>query len=247
MKILVVTPIVTKNLHAADDFERMVSPDTEVIHTTIDRGPASIESEFDEMLAIPDTVAKIMEGEAKGADAAFIDCMGDPGLKAAREVVRIPVVGPCEASMHMAAMLGLKFSVVTVLDAVIPLFVNNAKIYGVSEKLASVRSVDIPVLELEKDPEAMIQALIRESKNAVEQDGAHAIIFGCTGMSGVASQVQAGLTMNGYEGIPVIDPVEAGMRLAETWVRLGISHSKRTYTYPRNKPVKGYDFVPVVG
>lgn len=54
--------------------------------------------------------------------------------------------------MHFAAMLGLKFSVVTVLYAVIPMFRNNAKIYGVAEKLASVRVVDIPLLEREQNP-----------------------------------------------------------------------------------------------
>ena len=245
MKILVVTPIVTKNLHGAEVFEALVSPDTEIVHTTLDCGPASIESEFDEMLAVPDTVAKIMQGEANGIDAAFIDCMGDPGLKPAREAVKIPVVGPCEAAMHFAAMLGLKFSVVTVLDAVIPMFWNNAKIYGVAEKLASVRSVDIPVLELDQNPVAMVAALVHESKAAVREDGAHVIIFGCTGMSGVAEQVQAGLASSGIN-VPIIDPVAAGMRLTETWVRLGISHSKRTYPYPRNKLVQGYGFVPTV-
>lgn len=246
MKILVVTPIVSKGLHSAETFQSMVSPGTTVVQTTLDCGPASIESEFDEMLAVPDTVAKIMQGEANGVDAAFIDCMGDPGLKPAREAVKIPVVGPCEASMHFAAMLGLKFSVVTVLDAVIPMFWNNAKIYGVAEKLASVRSVDIPVLELDQNPVAMVEALIRESKAAVQEDGAHVIIFGCTGMTGVAEGVQAGLASSGLQ-VPVIDPVAAGMRLAETWVQLGISHSKRTYTYPRNKLVQGYGFVPAIG
>lgn len=244
MKILVVTPIVTEGLHMVEDFQHMVSPGTEVIHTTLDRGPASIESEFDEMLAVPETVAKIMEGAQKGVDAAFIDCMGDPGLKAAREVVDIPVVGPCESSMHLAAMLGQKFSVVTVLDSVVPMFWNNAKVYGVAEKMASVRSVDIPVLDLHRDPEAMIKALVRESVAAVREDGADVIIFGCTGMSGVAQKVQEGMEAAGVAGIPVIDPVETGLRLAELWVRSGLSHSKKTYPYPRKKEIRGYDFVP---
>ncbi len=242
MKLLVVTPITTPGLHVADEFSAMVDPDTEIVHTTLEVGPASIESEFDEMLAVPQTVAKIMEGEKNGVDVAFIDCMGDPGLKAAREVVRIPVVGPCEASMHLAAMLGQRFSVVTVLDSVVPMFWNNAKVYGVAEKLASVRSVDIPVLELHQDPGAMVQALVRESRAAVNDDGADVIIFGCTGMCGVAREVQSGVGE-----VPVVDPVEAGLRLAELLVKTGLSHSKKTYPYPRAKSIRGYDFVPEIG
>jgi len=54
--------------------------------------------------------------------------------------------------MQFAAILGLKFSVVTGLYAVIPMLWNNAKICGVAEKLASVRSVDMPVLERDQSP-----------------------------------------------------------------------------------------------
>jgi len=56
----------------------MVSPDTKIVHTTLDCGPVSIELEFDEMLAVPNTVAKIMQGETNGRDAVFSDCRGVP-------------------------------------------------------------------------------------------------------------------------------------------------------------------------
>src|SRR3546814_4706331 len=84
-------------------------------------------------------------------DAVIIDCMGDPGLKAAREVVSIPVLGPSETAMHLAAMLGHRFSIVTVLDSVVPMIDNLAKLYGMADKLASIRVIDIPVLDLESD------------------------------------------------------------------------------------------------
>ena len=57
----------------------------------------------------PDTILKLLMQKMK-VDAAVIDCMGDPGLKGARECVSIPVVGP-EAAMHYASMLGHKFTV----------------------------------------------------------------------------------------------------------------------------------------
>ncbi|NIM45269.1 MAG: hydrogenase expression protein HupH, partial [Nitrososphaeria archaeon] len=79
--------------------------------------------------------------------------MGDPALHGARELVDIPVIGPAEASMAMASIIGHKFSVVTVLQSVVPIFHNMVAAYGFRDRFASVRSIDIPVLELEKEEE----------------------------------------------------------------------------------------------
>jgi allantoin racemase len=240
MRIHIVTPIITRGLWKPEDFTYVVHPGTELAHTEIDKGPASIESEYDEALAVPDTLAKIVEAEASGADAVVINCMGDPGVKPGREMVSIPVIGPSEATMHLASILGHKFSIVTVLERVAPLFENQAQIYGVADKLASVRWVDIPVLDLEKDRDRLVKALVVESIKAIEEDGAHVIIFGCTGMAGFAEAVEEGLKEKGYEGIPVIDPIIAAIKLTEALVDLGLSHSKKTYPLPPAKKVVGY-------
>jgi allantoin racemase len=79
VKLRVVTPITTKGFMCADDFARIVRPDTVLSHVDLDHGPPSIESEFDEMLAAPETVAKIIEAERDGMDAVVINCMGDRG------------------------------------------------------------------------------------------------------------------------------------------------------------------------
>ena len=240
-RIRVITPIVTEGFRSPDDFSAVVGPETEVSQVQINRGPASIECEFDEALAVPDTIAKIMEAERDGVDAIVIDCMGDPGVKPGREVAHIPVLGPGETAMHIAAILGHKFSIVTVLENVVPLMENQAKVYGVADKLASVRSVNIPVLELEKDRQRLVDAIVDESVKAIEEDGAHVIIFGCTGMMGCAQAVQQELIARGYDGVPVIDPMPVTIKLAEALVDLHLSPSKRTYASPPAKRVVGYE------
>jgi allantoin racemase len=241
-RIRVVTPVLGDGfLRQAEQFQPVAGWQTEVSHVQIERGPASIESEFDEAMAVPDTVAKIIEAERDGVDAVVIDCMGDPGMHAAREAVSIPVLGPGEATMHIASILGHRFSIVTVLSSCIPMMENQARVYGVADKLASVRSVDIPVLELEQDVARTVEALVGESIQAIERDGAHVIIFGCTGMLGCAVGVKAGLAQRGYADVPVIDPMPAAIKLAEALVDLGLTNSKRTYPYPRPKRIAGYD------
>jgi allantoin racemase len=240
MHIRVVTPITTPGFTEAADFEPLARADAEVSVVSLDAGPASIESHFDEALALPDTLAKILEAERDGVDAVVIDCMGDPALGAAREATSIPVLGPAQTSMHLAALLAHNFSIVTVLDAVVPLLEDLAAKYGLASKLRSVRSVDIPVLEL-GDHARLMNALVEESVRAIEEDGAHAIVFGCTGMRGCADGLRASLAERGYPGIPVIDPVIAAYKIAEAVVDLGLAPSERTYPAPREKSIVGYE------
>src|SRR5262249_11251207 len=125
-RIRVVTPVISDGfLRQPEQFEPVAGWQTEISHVQIERGPASIESEFDESVAVPDTVAKIIDAEQDGINAVVIDCMGDPGMHAAREAVSIPVLGPGEATMHIASILGHRFSVVTVLSSCIPLMENQ--------------------------------------------------------------------------------------------------------------------------
>ena len=244
MKLRIITPITTHGFASMDEFIPLMRPDTELSHVEIDHGPASIESDYDEMLATPATVARIIEAERDGMDAVIINCMGDPGMQAGREAVRIPVIGPCEATMHMASMLGHTFSVITVMKSLRRQFENQAKIYGVRDKLASVRGVEIPVLDLESDWNRLVQSLADEAQQAVEQDGAHVMLFGCTGMIGAAQAVEEELADRGYPDVPVLDSMVWAVKLAEAMTDMGLRHSKMSWPEPPEKRIDGYDFLP---
>ncbi|MBI4278471.1 MAG: aspartate/glutamate racemase family protein [Armatimonadetes bacterium] len=244
MRIRIVSPVTMRRApgvatRSVDD-RRQVTVES----VTVQAGPATIECEFDEVMAGPDTVARIIEAEHDGCDAVVVNCFADPAVKAGREVVKIPVLGPGESAMHVAAILGQRFSVVTVLESVAPIIENHCRMYGLAEKLASIRWVNIPVLELHGDETRLRVALVEEAAKAIEMDGAHAIVLGCTGMTGLAVEVQEGLRQRGHAGIPVIDPLEAALKLAEALVSLHLSHSKRTYPYPPAKEIVGYNIRP---
>jgi allantoin racemase len=244
MKLRIITPITTHGFASIDEFFPLVRSDTELSHVEIDHGPASIESDYDEMLATPATVARIIEGERDGMDAVIINCMGDPGMQAGREAVRIPVIGPCEATMHVASMLGHTFSVITVLKSLRRQFEIQAKVYGLRDKLASVRAVEIPVLDLERDRDRLVRALADEAQLAVEEDGAHVMLFGCTGMIGTAQAVEEELTARGYPDVPVIDSMVWAVKLAEAIADMGLRHSKMSWPFPPEKRIVGYPFLP---
>ena len=100
---------------------------------------------------------------------------------------------------------------------------DNAKVYGFDSKIASWRVLDLTVPEM-KDEEKTQAAILREARAAVEEDMAECVVLGCTGMAGQAMKTQEEL------GVPVLDPVLMGVKVAEMratlWKRFGISQSK---------------------
>lgn len=238
--IRIITPIVTTSRLPREELALLEFPGVTVSHVSLAAGPASIESEYEVVMAAPDTVARAVEAERDGADAIIIDCMGDPALRAAREAVRIPVVGPAQASMHVAALLGQRFGVINTSRSVRAMLENSAALAGLSSKLVSIRSVDIPVLELENDMARTAERLTDQAIQAVETDGAEVIIFGCTGMLGCAEAVRNGLLARGHD-VPVIDPIPNAVVLAAGLVRAGLTHSLLTYPTPPEKRIVGYD------
>jgi len=170
-----------------------------------------------------------MEAEKGGYDAVVDHCFGDPALHAARECVRIPVVGAGETSMMLASLLGHKFSVLTVLKETAPQVKRLARSIGVEEKLASVRFIGIPVLQLDENVQSTKTAFMETARKAIDEDDADVLCPGCTGLSMWASEWGEEL------GVPVLDPGGVALKTAETLVKLKITHSARSYPRPRVK------------
>jgi allantoin racemase len=96
------------------------------------------------------------------------------------------------------------------------------------------------VLDLEADLSATARRLVEEGRKAVEEDGAEALIFGCTGLMGCAAGLRDGLLEKGID-VPVIDPIPTAVSMAAGLVRAGLTQSRTTYPAPPQKELLGYD------
>jgi allantoin racemase len=244
--IHVITPIVTAGFRSLSDFEPCCRSDLEVTHSLLEIGPASIESEFDEALSVPDTIRRAVEAERAGAHAIVIDCMGDPGLSACREAVSIPVLGPCQTAAHVATMLGHKFSFVTVLDRLRPMIDHIVSGYGLGSSYAGFAAINIPVLEIFHDSDKLGAALAVKARQTVVENHAGAIVLGCTGFLGLAEKIEKALAADGLH-VPVIDAIPLTIRIADTLVKSGLSHSKHIYPLPGKKAIAGYSMPDLWG
>jgi allantoin racemase len=199
--------------------------ETELKMLMLPRGPEHLEYRYYEALVLVDILHLITEAERQGLDAAIIGCFYDVGLQAARELAeRMPVIAPCEASTHIAATLGDKFSIIVGRRKWIPEMRENVVKYGMKERLASFKSVDLGVLEFHQDEKETARRFREVAREAVERDGAEVIILGCTATYGFYQDLQEEL------GVPVIDSMIAALKTAEFAAelksRLGWSHSK---------------------
>ncbi|MDA5194123.1 aspartate/glutamate racemase family protein [Govanella unica] len=245
-KIRIITPHTTPRPTKLDELAGLDNfIDVTFSQVGLDTGPASIESAFDDALSAVGVVSRAIEAQNEGIDAVIIDCMGDPGLDAAREAVSIPVLGPGETGMHMAAMLGHKFSVVTILDRVCPILENHAKIYGVQDKLASVRPIDIAVNDIAHNETLLIEKLTEQSLLALTQDKASVILLGCTGFLGISEKLSAALQDAGYPA-PVLNPLRTAVMTAFGLISLGLTQSSIAWPPPSPKAIKGFTIPKLV-
>ncbi|MGH7542200.1 MAG: aspartate/glutamate racemase family protein, partial [Gemmatimonadota bacterium] len=194
-------------------------------------GPASVESSIEEHLAVPGLLEAAPGLETEGFDAIVIGCFGDPGLVPARELVGVPVIGPGQASAHVAAQLGLRFGILTVVPEVVPAIRRQMRGYGLEGLLADVRAVDVPVLEIAERRDEVIAALEREGRAALET-GADALVLGCMTMGFLDAADGLGRRL----GVPVVNPVLAALKAAEALVSAGLAPSRRAYPRPRKGP-----------
>ncbi len=246
-KITLINPTITEewNEENLNVYRAAVRASTQLNVVCLEWGTASIEARVDDALAAPGVLQRAIEAEREGADAVIVNCMNDPGVLAAREAVRIPVIGPLEASMHLAAMLSHRFSIITTTTGDIPSVEELVQRYHLRQKLASVRALDIPVLELSEDLQATLQAMTTAAEVAVRQEGAGAIIPGCTLLAEITPQVVENLAARGID-VPVLNPPLVALRLAEMLIALGLSHSRRAYPTPNEKPIRWFSPHPVV-
>jgi allantoin racemase len=228
MKISVVNPNttaeMTKEIGAAA--ARSAAPGTELLIRQSAHGPAAIEGPFDGAMCLPGLLKAVQETEDEGALAHVIACFDDTGLDAARALSRRPVIGLGEAALHLASLIAQEFCIVTTLSRSIPTLRANVQRYGFERRCPQILASDIPVLDLHRPESGALEKISALMTQAIE-NGAEAAILGCAGMAGFAATIQREL------GIPVIDGVDAAVRMAEMLAASGHAPSKRSgWAYP---------------
>ncbi len=223
MKIMVINPNSSEEM--TEHLERVLSQikgeHTELTVTCPKGGPLAIESAYDEGLCLPGVLELVEKANREKYDAVILACFSDPGLEAAREISDCLVTGIEETSMHVAAMMGDKFTVLTMTDKRVPSKYSHVRRFRLENSCASVRPLGMSVAEIDADEAKARERILKVARQAAEEDGAEVILLGCAGMAGYAEGITEQL------GVVVIDPSSVTLKVTEALVDAGIKQSKR--------------------
>ena len=213
-----------------DYLQRHAAADTEIKVQSVPSGYPSIESERDVVTVAPHLLHGMQRAEADGASAGIIGCFSDPALDAIRETVNMPVVGPGQSAIALAIQLGESYSILSPLDSGAKRARPRLRGQGLTERLASIRGVGVSVVDLTRGDNAAWDRIIETGRRCID-DGADVLVMGCMSMAfmGVERELADRLS------VPVVSPVLAALKTAETLLDLALTHSRAAWPSPPDK------------
>jgi allantoin racemase len=171
-------------------------------------------------------VARVQQAEAEGYDAVVVYGTFDPGAEAARSFVGIPVVGTGRAGLLLAATLGDRLGVLVYEQSLKTVALRTARAYCLEHLIADVRAIDVPPTMMGPRVVQVRKRMIELSRAMIAERGAQVILP--MGLSMLPTTVLPAEVMPEI-GAPVVDPLLAGVKLAETLVQMGLSQSPLAY------------------
>jgi Asp/Glu/hydantoin racemase len=185
-------------------------------------------------------------------DAIVLLGGGEPGFLESREIGRrfgIPVTSCAFSQMHIASMLGNKFSVIDLAENHNMYYYNLVVQHRMTDRCASIRMINFPherpgcdpmrPLHAERDKarrgehSEAVEEAVAAAVAAIEEDGAEVITFGCSGAFWLQPFVERRLGEIGWE-VPVLEGYRCAISLAKMMVDLGVDASG--LMFPGDRP-----------
>lgn len=176
--------------------------------------------EFIETIEVLDNVAR---ADAEGYDAVLLGNIADPGLRQARELASVPVLGLCETALGLACQMGHTIGLVVANDKHFSRVQDNIALYGMGSRVACIERMKVDrLVDLDEAfrpgpvRERIIGQFLEAAALAVAK-GAEVVVPA----AGVAMVLvaDAGIHDAG-RGVPVLNAAVALLKHGETVVKL---------------------------
>jgi len=209
---------------------KCASPDTEIGFDVI---KASFfrhsNSQVNSLSAGPLVAEVAIKAEANGYNAVVPFGTLDAGIELSRNLVKIPVVGAGQSVMHLGAQLSNRLGVVAYEDKSIPFMRKQIHAWRVADYVVGIRGIGIPLPESSKNRDAMRGRFIEVARHLIDQCDAEIIVpMGVTMVPVQYSPEEMAQEL----GVPVMNALKTSIQTAEMLVRMGLTHSVKTYPRP---------------
>jgi len=237
MRILVVnantSELVTEKVSA--QARASASPGTDIVAVTGSFGGRVIGTRTELAIGEHSTIALVSE-HAPGHDAVVIAVSYDTGLRGARELLPVPVVGLTEAGLLTACMLGGRIGMISFGRRVLPLYQELVAGYGLAARIAGWRVLESTAAYARGAHDELDREIVDAARELVERDGAETVVLTGAVMAGVPARLQPEVP------VPLIDCMACAVHQAELLVRLGHPKPRSgSYAAPADRELVSVD------
>jgi allantoin racemase len=237
MRILVVnsntSDVVTEKVTV--EAQAAVGAGSEIVAVTGTFGARVIGTRAEHAIAEHSTIALVAR-HAGGCDAVVIAVSYDTGLRGARELLPIPIVGMTEAGLLTACMLGGRIGVVAFGRRVLPLYQELVASYGLMSRIAGWRVLESTAAYGRGAHPELDAEITAAACDVVAHDGAEVVVLTGAVMAGVPKRLQSGIP------VPVVDCIAAGVRQAELLARMRLPKAQAgSYAAPTGRALVDVD------
>jgi allantoin racemase len=211
------SPAVTDAIAAAA--RAVAAPGTEIVAVTARFGARVIGTRA-EMAIAEHASLDLLARESGGCDAAIIGASIDSGLRAAREMLAMPVLGLTESALHVACLTGGRFGVIALSRRSAYPLREMIEAYGLMSRCGGLRAVDVSPLDLLAAPDRVADLIVRQATDLVSDDMVDVIVLIGAVMAAMPARVQPRVP------VPVIEGVSCAVALAESLVRLKLPKAR---------------------
>jgi allantoin racemase len=183
-------------------------------------------SQVNSLSAGPLVAEVAIKAEADGYDAVVPFGTLDAGVELSRNLVRIPVVGAGQSVMHLGVQLSNRLGVIAYEEKSIAFMRKQLHAWRVTDSVVGMRSVQIPLPDSTKNRDTMRERFIKVARDLINNHDAEIIVP--MGVTMVPVQY-APAQFEKELGVPVMDALKTSIQTAEMMVRMGLTHSGRTY------------------
>jgi allantoin racemase len=179
---------------------------------------------LDHQLRAPGVIRRIVWAEQQGFDAVVQSNTFDPAVDAARQAVRIPVVGVLRASLHVAASLTEAIGMTVPLETHVSYAWQIVHRYHMQHLVKDIRAIGVYENAAGRLDE-IVERNVEVMRGIVNDTRAGCLIpLG----GALVPQLVDPHEIEKEVGVPVLNTNAIGIRFAEMYVQLGLSATSST-------------------
>jgi allantoin racemase len=173
-------------------------------------------------LVAPAFIDAYRRAEREGYNAVVPLGMLDLAVDGGKSAVDIPVVGPMEASLHIASILGDRFGLIIYHEKLLAFNRAIVRRYGMEDRILGfgVSGFDLPDIAAHRDE--VVQNFVQEAKKLIAQ-GAEVIIP--MGITQCPVHIKPDWLQEQLK-VPVVEGIGAPIRVAAMLASLGLKQSR---------------------